>query len=54
MESVGLWDYLYDDGVCAIEWADRIRESLPQEVLWVTLRHYLDRRPAGHHAGRLR
>jgi tRNA threonylcarbamoyladenosine biosynthesis protein TsaE len=42
LDGVGLWDYLYDDGVCAIEWADRIRETLPQEALWVSLRNYLD------------
>lgn len=42
IEGLGLWDYLYDDGVCAIEWADRIRDYLPEEVLWIKLRHYLD------------
>ncbi len=46
-EGLGLWDYLYDDGVCVIEWADRIREHLPQEVLWVKLRHYLDENRRG-------
>jgi tRNA threonylcarbamoyladenosine biosynthesis protein TsaE len=40
VESLGLWEYLYDDGVCAIEWADRIRSILPEQALWVTLRHY--------------
>jgi len=41
-EALGLWDYLYDDGVCAIEWADRLKEHLPPETLWVRLRRYLD------------
>lgn len=45
--DLGLWDYLYDDGVSAIEWADRIREELPQEVLWINLRHYLDQNRRG-------
>ena len=40
VDSLGLWDYLYDDGVCAIEWADRIRNFLPPDRLWVIMRHY--------------
>jgi tRNA threonylcarbamoyladenosine biosynthesis protein TsaE len=37
--AFGLDDYLYDEGVCLIEWADRIRSALPNEHLWITLRH---------------
>ncbi len=37
--SLGLDDYLAGDGVCVIEWADRIRPALPRERLWVTLRY---------------
>lgn len=37
--SLGLDDYLEGDGVCVIEWADRIASSLPQEHLWICLRH---------------
>ena len=42
LEGLGIWDYLYDDGVCAVEWADQIRECLPREILWVSLRHHRD------------
>jgi tRNA threonylcarbamoyladenosine biosynthesis protein TsaE len=35
----GLEDYLRYDGVCLVEWADRIRAILPQRRLWITLRH---------------
>jgi tRNA threonylcarbamoyladenosine biosynthesis protein TsaE len=35
----GLEDYLLGDGVCLIEWADRIQPILPSERLWITLRH---------------
>lgn len=42
IDGLGLWDYLFDDGVCAIEWADQIRDHLPEEAVWITLRHYLD------------
>jgi len=37
--AFGLDDYLSGDGVCLIEWADRIRLALPAERLWITLRH---------------
>ena len=37
--ALGLDDYLLGDGVCLIEWADRIIPALPEERLWITLRH---------------
>jgi tRNA threonylcarbamoyladenosine biosynthesis protein TsaE len=37
--ALGLDDYLLGEGVCIIEWADRIRAALPNERLWVILRH---------------
>ncbi|MGC9335600.1 MAG: tRNA (adenosine(37)-N6)-threonylcarbamoyltransferase complex ATPase subunit type 1 TsaE [Anaerolineae bacterium] len=37
--ALGLEEYFEDDGVCLIEWAERIRPILPAERLWVTLRH---------------
>ena len=39
--EIGLWELLEDDGVCVIEWADQIRDYLPQDTLWVSLRHYV-------------
>ena len=39
--SLGLEDYLYRDGICVIEWAERAREILPEERLWIVAR-YLD------------
>jgi tRNA threonylcarbamoyladenosine biosynthesis protein TsaE len=35
----GLEDYLYGDGVCVIEWAERVTEILPANCLWITLYH---------------
>jgi len=35
--DLGLEDYLYGDGVCAIEWADRAQGLLPDEHLGLTL-----------------
>jgi tRNA threonylcarbamoyladenosine biosynthesis protein TsaE len=37
--AIGLDDYLLGDGVCVIEWADRIQAALPVERLWITMRH---------------
>lgn len=37
--GIGLEDYLDSDGVCVIEWAEKIREVLPSERLWITFRH---------------
>ncbi len=37
--GIGLDDYLSGDGVCVIEWAEKIRAALPDERLWITLRH---------------
>jgi tRNA threonylcarbamoyladenosine biosynthesis protein TsaE len=37
--AFGLDDYLQSDGVCLIEWAERIKAVLPSERLWITLRH---------------
>jgi tRNA threonylcarbamoyladenosine biosynthesis protein TsaE len=39
--ALGLEDCFYEEGVCIIEWAERIVEILPAERLWITLR-YLD------------
>ncbi|MBO5565314.1 MAG: tRNA (adenosine(37)-N6)-threonylcarbamoyltransferase complex ATPase subunit type 1 TsaE [Lachnospiraceae bacterium] len=37
MEEVGLDEYLYGDGVCLIEWADRIEEILPEKTRRITI-----------------
>ncbi len=39
--AFGLADYLLSDGVCLIEWAERIQPALPDERMWITL-HHLD------------
>ena len=36
--ALGLDEYLYGDGVCIIEWADRFRELLPPPTRWISLR----------------
>jgi tRNA threonylcarbamoyladenosine biosynthesis protein TsaE len=38
----GLDDYLADDGVLVIEWAEKIKKALPDERLWISFRHVGD------------
>ena len=40
--TFGLDDYLYGDGICAIEWAERVEKLWPKEYLLITLRHIDD------------
>lgn len=37
MEEIGYEDCFYGEGVCLIEWADRIRELLPADVCRITI-----------------
>ena len=37
--AFGLDDYLYGEGVCAIEWAARVRDVWPEEMLLISMRH---------------
>jgi tRNA threonylcarbamoyladenosine biosynthesis protein TsaE len=37
--AFGLDDYLLGDGVCLVEWADRVEPALPEARLWIALRH---------------
>lgn len=37
MEDTGYEEYFYDNGVCLIEWADIIRELLPENAVFITI-----------------
>ncbi len=37
--ATGLEEYFYGDGVCVIEWAERVADLLPQHRLWITMRY---------------
>lgn len=37
--SMGFDDYFFADGICCIEWSERIREILPKETLTINLTH---------------
>lgn len=45
MEEVGFDEYIDGDGVCLIEWAGRIGDLLPTEVIVVRIEKNLDRGP---------
>ena len=36
-EEVGFDEYVYGDGVCLIEWANRIEEILPDDTIYVVI-----------------
>lgn len=37
MEEIGYEDCFYGDGVCLIEWAELIREILPEDCIRITI-----------------
>jgi tRNA threonylcarbamoyladenosine biosynthesis protein TsaE len=37
METVGYEEYLWSDGVCVVEWADKIMRLLPNEYVKITI-----------------
>ena len=37
LEEIGCEEYFYGDGVCLIEWAERIRELLPENTRYIRL-----------------
>lgn len=37
MYEIGMDDYLFGDGVCVIEWPDRIKDLLPETVIQVRI-----------------
>ena len=41
LEDMGYEDYFYGDGIVVIEWAERIRDILPEGVLFINLT-YID------------
>ena len=42
IEDLGLDDYLYGSGVCAVEWADKGLELLPEEHLLIEISYLSD------------
>ena len=38
-DALGAQDYLTADGVCVVEWADRVSDRLPDQTWWIRLEH---------------
>ena len=43
MEEIGYDDYFFGEGICLIEWADFIREILPEHVIRITIEKDLEK-----------
>ena len=43
MDEIGYEDYFYGEGVCLLEWADLIREILPEQMCRVTIEKDLEK-----------
>ena len=43
MEEIGYDDYFFGAGICLIEWADLIREILPEHVIRITIEKDLEK-----------
>jgi|SRR6056297_456277 len=35
--EIGAEEYFYGDGICVIEWPDRIRSLIPPESIWISI-----------------
>ena len=42
IRDLGVEDYFYGDGVCLVEWAEKLGELFPEDAVRVTLRHLGD------------
>lgn len=39
MFDLGFDEYLFGEGVCIIEWADKIETLLPETCIWITIKN---------------
>ncbi|WP_026486903.1 tRNA (adenosine(37)-N6)-threonylcarbamoyltransferase complex ATPase subunit type 1 TsaE [Caldanaerobius polysaccharolyticus] len=39
MYEIGFEEYIYGEGVCVIEWADLIKDIIPQGSIWIDIRY---------------
>jgi len=37
MYDIGYEEYFFGDGICLVEWADRVRELLPENHIWIEI-----------------
>jgi len=41
--DLGFDEYIFGDGVCLVEWAEIIKEAIPQNAVWVTIEKNLSK-----------
>lgn len=37
LDAIGFQDYIYGNGVCLVEWANRIPEIFPEHTVWIKI-----------------
>ena len=40
IQELGLEEYIYGNGVCAIEWAEKARKIIPSSHLWIKIEYH--------------
>ncbi len=43
MDEIGCDDYFFGRGVCLVEWAELVKEIIPDNAVWITIRKDLDK-----------
>lgn len=43
MEEIGYEDYFYGEGICLVEWANLIRELMPEDTICITIEKDLEK-----------
>ena len=43
MDEIGCDDYFFGKGVCLVEWAELVREIIPDNAVWITIRKDLNK-----------
>mgnify|MGYP003291155752 CR=1 FL=1 len=43
MDEIGCDDYFFGRGVCLVEWAELVKEIIPDNAVWITIRKDLNK-----------
>ena len=44
LSAIGIEDYMMGNAVCIIEWADKVKEVIPEDATWIYFQHKKDRK----------
>ena len=42
MDELGYEEYFFGDGVCIVEWADKVEEIIPEDAIKINIKHIED------------